>query len=40
MSELVEFECDRCGHREWRPPEQEPWLCVICGWMRWSIVEK
>lgn len=32
------FECDQCTYREWRPEEQEPWLCVVCGYMRWSVV--
>lgn len=34
----VLFECDQCAHQEWRPEGQEPWLCVVCGYMRWSVV--
>ncbi len=37
-SSQVLFECDQCGNREWRPGDQEPWLCAVCGYMRWSIV--
>ena len=36
--ELVLFECDPCANREWRPRDQEPWLCVVCGYYRWRIV--
>lgn len=32
------FRCDQCGHEEWRAEEQEPWLCAVCGYMRWSVV--
>ena len=31
-------ECDQCAYREWRPADQEPWLCVICGYERWRAV--
>lgn len=34
----VLFECDQCTYQEWRPEEQEPWLCPVCGNMRWGIV--
>lgn len=34
----VLFECDQCAHQEWRPADQEPWLCAVCGNMRWSVV--
>ena len=34
----VRFECDQCGYEEWRPEDQEPWLCVVCGYMRWRVV--
>ena len=33
------FQCDQCGHEEWRSEEQEPWLCIVCDWMRWSEVD-
>ena len=32
------FRCDQCSHEEWRPEEQEPWLCLVCGYMRWGVV--
>ena len=35
----VLFECDQCTNQEWRPAEQEPWLCAVCGCMRWSVIE-
>jgi hypothetical protein len=35
---LCLFECDQCAHQEWRPESQEPWLCAVCGYMRWSVV--
>ena len=34
----VLFSSDQCGHEEWREADQEPWLCAVCGWMRWSVV--
>lgn len=33
----VLFECDQCAHQEWRDESQEPWLCPVCGNMRWSV---
>jgi hypothetical protein len=35
----VLFRCDQCAHEEWRERDQEPWLCVVCGWMRWQVVD-
>jgi len=32
------FRCDQCSYEEWRPEEQEPWLCLVCGNMRWGVV--
>jgi len=32
------FRCDQCRYEEWRPEEQEPWLCLVCGYMRWGVV--
>jgi len=32
------FQCDQCSYEEWRPEEQEPWLCPVCGNMRWGVV--
>jgi ribosomal protein L37AE/L43A len=32
------FECDQCGNQEWRRRDREPWLCVVCGYMRWAVV--
>lgn len=34
----VLFECNQCSHQEWRSEDQEPWLCLVCGNMRWSVV--
>ncbi len=33
------FRCDQCSYEEWRSEEQEPWLCLVCGNMRWGVVE-
>ena len=40
MGEHVQilWQCDQCSYEEWRWPDQEPWLCVICGWMRWAPI--
>ena len=35
---LTLFECEQCSNQEWRPVDNEPWLCVVCGYMRWSVV--
>jgi len=35
---LILFRCDQCSHEEWREADQEPWLCAVCGWMRWSVI--
>ena len=32
------FQCDQCTNEEWRPADQEPWLCVVCGWYRWGVI--
>jgi ribosomal protein L37AE/L43A len=32
------YRCDQCSHEEWRSAGQEPWLCVVCGYMRWEAV--
>ena len=32
------YRCDQCTHEEWREEGQEPWLCVVCGYMRWGAV--
>jgi len=32
------FECDQCAYQEWRHEDQEPWLCAVCGNMRWSVL--
>ncbi len=32
------FQCDQCGYEEWRDPDQDTWLCAVCGSMRWSVV--
>lgn len=32
------YRCDQCRHEEWRQLGEEPWLCVVCGWMRWELV--
>lgn len=34
------YRCDQCGHDEWRPTGQEPWLCLVCGGMRWEEVAR
>lgn len=34
----VLFRCDQCRYEEWWPEEQEPWLCLVCGYMRWGRV--
>jgi len=36
----VLFECDQCAYQEWREEQQEPWPCVVCGWVRWQIVAR
>lgn len=37
---IVQWECDQCAYREWRPAYQEPWLCVVCGYERWRAVRE
>jgi hypothetical protein len=32
------YRCDQCTHEEWRQEGQEPWLCVVCGYMRWEAI--
>ena len=32
------YRCDQCTHEEWREAGQEPWLCVVCGYMRWEAI--
>ncbi len=32
------YRCDQCTHEEWREEGQEPWLCVVCGYMRWGAI--
>jgi len=32
------YRCDQCSYEEWREAGQEPWLCVVCGYMRWGAV--
>jgi uncharacterized Zn finger protein len=32
------YRCDQCTHEEWREEGQEPWLCVVCGYMRWEAI--
>jgi hypothetical protein len=32
------YRCDQCSHEEWREAGQEPWLCIVCGYMRWEAV--
>lgn len=32
------YRCDQCSYEEWRRLGEEPWLCVVCGWMRWELV--
>ena len=32
------YRCDQCTHEEWREEGQEPWLCVVCGYMRWAVI--
>lgn len=32
------YRCDQCGYEEWRRLGEEPWLCLVCGWMRWELV--
>jgi len=34
----VLFRCDQCSYEEWREAHEEPWLCVVCGNMRWGVV--
>jgi hypothetical protein len=36
----VLWECDQCAYREWRPADQEPWLCVVCGYERWHAIRE
>lgn len=36
----VLFECDQCANQEWRDESQEPWLCPVCGNMRWGVVAR
>ena len=33
------FRCDQCGFEEYRPEDDETWLCMVCGWMRWTLVD-
>jgi hypothetical protein len=35
---MVLFRCDQCRYEEWREASQEPWLCPVCGGMRWERV--
>ena len=35
---MVLFRCDQCTYEEWREATQEPWLCPVCGWMRWARI--
>jgi hypothetical protein len=35
---MVLFRCDQCTYEEWREATQEPWLCPVCGWMRWTAI--
>lgn len=37
-SNPVLFQCDQCAFQEWRPEDEEPWLCLVCGYMRWQVV--
>lgn len=37
---MVLFCCDQCGYEEWRAADREPWLCAVCGGMRWGVVEQ
>ena len=32
------FRCHQCSYEEWRPEGQDPWLCVVCGYMMWTVV--
>lgn len=32
------YRCDQCSHEEWRALGEEPWLCAVCGWMRWELL--
>ncbi|MFQ5744012.1 MAG: hypothetical protein ACE5HV_10540 [Acidobacteriota bacterium] len=32
------FRCDQCVYEEWRDDDQEPWLCAVCGNMRWERI--
>lgn len=32
------FRCHQCSYEEWRPEDREPWLCLVCGYMRWSAI--
>lgn len=34
----VLWSCDQCATEEWRGPRDEPWLCVVCGYMRWRPI--
>lgn len=34
----VLWSCDQCATEEWRGPLDEPWLCVVCGYMRWRPI--
>lgn len=36
----VLWRCDQCAHEEWRPPTDEPWLCLVCGYMRWQEITR
>jgi len=38
MVGMVLFGCDQCAYEEWRDATQEPWLCPVCGGMRWTRV--
>jgi hypothetical protein len=33
------FECHQCAFREWRPADQDTWLCVVCGYFHWHVIE-
>lgn len=34
----VLYRCHQCSYEEWREADQEIWLCLVCGWMLWSVV--
>lgn len=32
------FQCDQCTYEEWRADDDEPYLCPVCGYMRWERI--